>query len=507
MAGIKRRGAYRQIADRAAMLGIAGSWEQNNINNWINQGVTHRDLAIDCICILRDLASENHSPLFNDDYLTEHAEVFLQSKACRNGPYMELTSEELRRVMYIGMDDRDRDRKWTQQIDLLKEYVLPTPPSESGLFGRDADITHMSQLLTQDDIFILFIDAPGGEGKTTVAWEVVRRLLKQDVFYDAVWITDKRHHVSIDGVMEIDHNNEVESLSLSHILHRIVRKFRWDDLYTITDVNRLIAECRNKLLTKPYLIVVDNLETMQGASQILSRLHSMMDSGNPLRQKSRIIITSRVWPSSNVPMHYVAHERITGLEPPYRHPYIEHLIKAENKDNNSHPIRTDDPMLDEIARQTAGNPLLIQLATKRYAYDRIHPNRSETLLSLLLGNQDEIFNHLFGDIVNTLHDEAKCFARYTAFESYNQEQGIIAKSTMWYVWQMLRGVEEPTESPHPIESYNTFSAVLRRLLAHGILNTAPPNVDDYTMHPLIRTFLMGDRLKEACLGEQESTKP
>lgn len=453
-------------------------WSPQNIHNWIRQGIPDRKIAFIILETLRNLAQQNHRPLLNNTYLIAHSTLFFQSSVvCPNGPYASLFTDELEKLTADSMTDGERKHLRESKLRVIKEWVQPPPPKT--LFGRKNDLLRLENTLDERDQYLVVIDAPGGEGKTTLAWEMVRQSMQNGRFYNAVWFTDKRRILTATGTDAPVHMQHEEQLAFERILRLMVFHFEWSDLFDLEGA-ALEAACADKLRSGRYLVVVDNLETVENAERIVQRLNDILTPIYPHRYNdSRVIITSRVWPNRNqAHMNGVARMDIQGIEEDARIPYLRYLL------NNDASV--DMSVLEAIASKTYGNPLLMQIALRHYTLTR---SDITEVLNYVLHADGSVFDYLFGDITKQLSDDVLQLAIHAAVESATQEYSVIEPAPLWIMWQKIHGVQALTSDHNgsSVALHQSFLQALATLTHNYIINMVN---DVYLMHPLVREYLV-----------------
>ena len=168
-----------------------------------------------------------------------------------------------------------------QQLDSAGLH-LPLP--EYGrLFGIE---THLRRLTKQIDAAetscFLSVEGLGGIGKTALARALAQRVLERGAVQDVLWVSARQVWLSDNGAMtpvqDAAHSTE-------DIVTRLTLQAGMRDLAGAPLAEKL-ERLRRVARESIYLIVVDNLETLADAAQLLPALASL--SG-----KSHFVLTSR----------------------------------------------------------------------------------------------------------------------------------------------------------------------------------------------------------------------
>lgn len=156
---------------------------------------------------------------------------------------------------------------------------LPDQP----LFGRDESQAKLeSLLLAEDRPWLIALDGIGGIGKTALAHALAQATLPSRRFYALAWISARQEEFLPEGVLR-----PLMQPALSN-------ETFVDALLTQLDPSLILARAHNEKLailtrwlkTQPYLVMVDNLETVVDYRSLLPLLQRL---ANP----SKFLITSR----------------------------------------------------------------------------------------------------------------------------------------------------------------------------------------------------------------------
>lgn len=187
---------------------------------------------------------------------------------------VELLTEQLRRDEAAA---RGRLRR------LRLDRYLP-PPDYLHLFGVQEHIAAAASLLADPaGPAVIALEGMGGIGKTTLAQAVAHRLAEQGPFAAILWVTAQQNRFR-PATGDIEALPE-PALTFTELLLQLIRQLGQDDLLAQGP-----DEWEQRLMAlfhaAPYLIVVDNLETLADHRALAPRLHRMLGV-------SRALITSR----------------------------------------------------------------------------------------------------------------------------------------------------------------------------------------------------------------------
>jgi hypothetical protein len=157
--------------------------------------------------------------------------------------------------------------------------LLPDQP----LFGVSQDQQRLRQLLEQPGApWLIAIDGIGGIGKSSLAAELAREISPLNRFCDIAWVSAKQEEFSPGtGIWPVDRPAlNVDDLA-THLLEQLEEKFPFAH-----SSEEKIAHLTNLLKKQPYLIVIDNLETVADYEALLPLLRQ-------LAGPSKFLLTSR----------------------------------------------------------------------------------------------------------------------------------------------------------------------------------------------------------------------
>lgn len=224
------------------------------------------------------------------------------------------------------------------------------PPTYTRLFGVDRQFEQALEALADPDgRWLVAIDGLGGLGKTALAHAVVRRAVHGDRFADLAWET-ARQAAFVWGEIR---PSPRPALALNALLEAIARQLDWPDLVPLPPAARQAA-LAERLKHRPYLVVVDNLETAVDYESLAAALWEL---ANP----SKFLLTSRHRLHGYEQVYSIS---LRGLPDPdgvalIRHHAAERGIEAV--------ASADDTTLLQVQQVTGGNPLAIKLVVGQLA--------------------------------------------------------------------------------------------------------------------------------------------
>lgn len=258
---------------------------------------------------------------------------------------------------------------------LFLERNLP-PPTYTRLFGVDRRMEQALEALADPHgRWLVAIDGLGGLGKTALAHAVARQIAQSDRFAGLAWET-ARQATFVWG--EIRPSSR-PALTLDALLEAIARQLDWADLSTLPPVTRKAA-LTERLKRRPYLVVVDNLET---ASDYESLADTLWGLANP----SKFLLTSRHRLHGYEQVYSIS---LRGLPEPDGMAFIRHHAAERGIEALA---EAGDDILLQIQRVTGGNPLAIKLVVGQLAQWPLRQVLAD--LETIGGSADQFYHYLY----------------------------------------------------------------------------------------------------------------
>lgn len=309
------------------------------------------------------------------------------------GGLAELTGHNLRTIWetYIHKT-RDTTSFTLDTVSSIAESSSTEDPSSlppkpyTRLIGREEQISKLIRVLRDPTSAPIFsITGIGGIGKTALAFELAERSLQEQLFIKAIWFSAKQEILINRHVERISEDTSTYDDILNYVYKMITQK-------PVPSKRRRDTELNLLLKSKPYLIVIDNLETLQDK---IFPVHSIEKFLYP----SRLLLTSR----GQLPKaHNVYNITIGGLREVYS---IELIRQEANFRGIQALVSAKDSILRQIHNATGGMPLAIKLVVGEVlaglaintVLDRLH----------FATDEEELYRFIFSDLWNTLTDSAR----------------------------------------------------------------------------------------------------
>jgi hypothetical protein len=225
-----------------------------------------------------------------------------------------------------------------ERRDLLLDE-LPAP-SYTRLFGFEDDQQELLGLLMdREGRWAAVISGIGGIGKTSVADAVARRAAESFRFERLLW------YRAVDRDLG-GRPMAAESVYEAFMLATAERL--WPESAPGEATSTLVARVRQTLKSRPFLVIIDNLETRQTTAYFLERAAELT---NP----SKCLLTTRSRPTVTADAFMITLDELSEADAVA---LLRHQARAIGLADMS---ETGDEALQAIYRVTGGNPLALKL--------------------------------------------------------------------------------------------------------------------------------------------------
>jgi hypothetical protein len=218
------------------------------------------------------------------------------------------------------------------------------------LFGVDRILERLGRLIANDDgDWIISIFGDGGAGKTTLAYELVKRHAAPAGFARVAWASAKFSHLRALGHVE---QSRLTAITWHDLLLDITRQLELGiELNPARIEDRLADALRALGATARCLVVIDNLETLADAEQAVDYL-----AGSSVLRPHKVIITTR---KSTAKLSSLVREvPWRGLAAPPAREFAQYLAA----DEPDFQLTARD--LDQVVTTSMGIPLLVKMIVR-----------------------------------------------------------------------------------------------------------------------------------------------
>lgn len=217
------------------------------------------------------------------------------------------------------------------------------------LFGVENILDRLGRLLANENgDWIISIFGEGGAGKTTLAYEMVRRHAEQAGFQRIAWVSAKFSHLGALGSVQQTH----ATIDWHDMLLDATRQMELEIDLNPARIEYHLASALHSMNSGDHcLIVIDNLETIADAERAVNFL-----DGSDVLRPHKVVITTR---KSTERLSPLVHEvSWYGLIPADARKFARYLAA----DAPGFELTTSD--LDDVVATSGGIPLLIKMIVR-----------------------------------------------------------------------------------------------------------------------------------------------
>ncbi len=329
-----------------------------------------------------------------------------------------------------------------------QEWRLPDP-TYTKLFGVSDVIDNITKLLiNRDDYFMVALVGMGGIGKSSLAREIARQVIRAFQFHDVIWI-----HFTQETNTLVRSPESIYAHVVSQLANKLVANL---PPMGVAQQEKLIRQHITKL---PYFIVIDNLELEHDIAPLVERLQSLT---NP----SKILFGSR----SHPPQPTVYCYNLTEIPQNDAYEFVKYLTRNTNVD------QVPPLLFTKIYKAVGGNPLALRLVVSLLK----HLPFREILPTIENGRDDtyQMYQRIYLRIWRVLTAEAKAVLMAMAMADLDL------------------GIESDDLKELCMLDANVFWRAIRELRYNSLLEYHGTAEDrTYTIHRLTETFILKDIVK------------
>ena len=275
---------------------------------------------------------------------------------------------------------------WGLEMELRQQRLRETEarleaPTYSRLFGvDDLMATVRKQIEAESEPWLIALEGLGGIGKTSLADALVRQIACQARFREIGWVSARRRLFRLSGDVEM--LGDQPDLTTNELADRLIDQFELSGLRRRSDTEKL-AGLKGYLGGRPCLVVVDNLETVEGYQSLVSQLRGLV-------KPTKFLITTRHSLRDTSGVYCLTLRQLSRDD-------TLALIRHEAKTRGLHELtNASEAVLEQIYHVTGGNPLATKLiigqiqtlslpvALTRFGAAKSHP--VEELLAFIYAN-------------------------------------------------------------------------------------------------------------------------
>lgn len=280
----------------------------------------------------------------------------------------------------------DRQLESPVQAKIKKTLEEQTNISQERLFGIEKYLTDLRKYLQdKEGSWFISIVGTGGVGKTSIVEKLVREHTVDSGFIDLAWVTAKRTYFRVENRSIQNIEND---LNIDRLVSDIAEQLQIGLPPTLAEH---FSYLQSQLKAAPYLIIIDNLETLDDYRELLEKFYSHGKTIKP----SKIIFTSR---QKIQKLSFDVREvELKGIN---LNPTLD-LIRYKGGHVQRISEASDEALLP-IFKATEGIPLLILLVVSLIATD---DSPLEEIIQSL-PKQDELYEYLYKEAVESISDNA-----------------------------------------------------------------------------------------------------
>ncbi|MCB0185543.1 MAG: tetratricopeptide repeat protein, partial [Caldilineaceae bacterium] len=342
------------------------------------------------------------------------------------------------------------------QAQLLRKRIGPA--SYQQFVGMEAELTDLyEQLIAPGPPWIIVLAGLGGMGKTSIAHRLASTIIEEQSFDNVGWVRVRHANSEFEKWRRANQKEMVDTdMIFDHLLEQLAPNvYHYSTNSSLTTLELL----QTRLTAIPHLVVIDNIETIEGIDTLITQLDSLT---NP----TKFLLTSRI-DLPNEPSLYSY--RLSGLTDQD----ALKLLRNEGAIRNVPRIHSaPDEILTPIYHATGGNPLALRLVVGQ-AISKPFDVILDEISQYPVDQTEAFFDFVFADMWEQLNSQTKALL-------------INMLLTTNY------GVHIDFLSAITQQSLPEVRATLTQLVAFNLVNSNDSSTSDaerYTVHSLIRTYL------------------
>lgn len=344
------------------------------------------------------------------------------------------------------------------------------PKTYRQLIGREEWIERILAALRDPNTPpIIALTGIGGVGKTALTYEAARLAVEDSLFKDALWESAKQDEL-LGGTLV---RRPDAAITKENLLNSFARQLGRFEMLQLKPEERHLR-LQYILQHTPYLVVVDNLETVEDSQALVEELATLL-------KPSRAILTSRIRLAPNEHIYEIS---VKGLS---ESPAIEFLRQEAEIQTVTSIAQAEESLIAQIAQATEGMPLAMKFFIAQVGsgvsieieLERLQTAESEELL----------YRYIYFDLWNTLNiPSQKILVALPAF----------ADSVPRFLLQPVARVTD--------EEFEPAAADLLKKSLVDRMDQEDMEKQRYAVHQLTRHFINSD-LRQVWERQKQSNRP
>lgn len=291
-------------------------------------------------------------------------------------------AEYLRKYIWELEYEAHKSMKMSSHIENLPE------PEYKKLIDSSSTPHNLRNLLSKGESCILSIEGLGGIGKTAHAHQLSEWFLKEYETDGAIWISARQEWLDQNGILVKSTGDLTKTRN--DILRKIANKLMLGD-YAQYKADDLTQQLIKIFTSRPYLLIVDNLETVTDRKALIPTLRMFC---NP----TRIIVTSRLTLRSYAYVNSI-------LVPELKYKDASKLINTELQRISS-GFSLEESDFEQIYETIGGIPLALKLTAAQ-----LHTKGGQEVIRGLKKSKTRsrttLFNYIYAETWKLLSPNAQ----------------------------------------------------------------------------------------------------